>query len=496
MSSSRLVEQPQGFRPSLPDTGPGIHIDGAATPESYKFDTDGSTTPEYYGASTHGANTPNPHPQDWPDRSKHELTSTNSSQVALNLSAHKHSLSIDEEKQKAAAAAAMMPNEKGHIRDKNITFRERISHVTWAWFTTSMSTGGLALVLGVTPNQFNGLQTIGKTLFISNIFLFILITVGISARFAICPQALRNSLLDGHEGLFMPCFFLTISTMISNTQIYLVPGVEEFLETVMRDIFWIYVAFTLTLAVLFYWFIWTTPEINQKLHADKMGPGWMLPIFPIMLSGTLSQVIAAKQPPQDALPIVVAGIAFQGLGWFVASCLSTIWIYRLFRTGPLLVNVRPAMFMLVGPPSFTALALIGNAKALPENYAYFEAHPMAKEILVVVATWAAIFLWALAFWFFLIAVVACVTVIPKMSFAVPWWAFVFPNVGFTVATINIGKELQSGPILWLSTVMTIFLVIMWFFVAGAQIRAIHLQLVLYPGRDEDAHQPQVHGHHV
>ncbi|KAL0258892.1 hypothetical protein SLS55_006396 [Diplodia seriata] len=489
MSSPRFAEEPSyGSRPPVPDTGAGFHFEQQnLDPNSaYKTDTDGTTTPAYYGASTNGANTPPVPGQDWPDRSRHELTSSNTSQVALHLSQHK--LSIDDEKFK------MGSDEEGGAPGK-VSLRERLSHVTWAWFTTSMSTGGLALVLGSAPKTFPGLEEIGKAIFIFNIILFVFLSMAIAARFAMCPQAFRNSLLDGHEGFFMPCFFLTISTMINNVQIYLVPGVEEFLEKVMRDVFWAYIAVTLSLAVGFYWFIWTTPEINNKLHADKMGPGWMLPIFPIMLSGTISQVVGAAQPAKDAMPIIVAGIAFQGLGWFVASCCSTIWIYRLFRTGPLLPNVRPAMFMLAGPPSFTALALIGNANALPEDYHYFVTHPMAKEILVIVGTWAAVFLWALAFWFFLIALVACLAAIPRMSFAVPWWAFVFPNVGFTVATIKIGTELESEAIIWLGTVMIAFLAVMWLFVGAAQIRAIHLKLVLYPGKDEDAHQPQVAGEH-
>lgn len=442
------------------------------------IDTTGSTTPQYFGNATHGVNTPQLVDGDWPERSKHQVTSENSSMVALQL-AGKEDLHFEKEKPLPGNGV--------------VGFKERVQHVTWAWFTTSMSTGGIALVLGVTPNQFDGLQTIGKIIFIMNLFLFAAITSGITARFVMCPQALRNSLLDGHEGLFMPCFFLTISTIISNTQIYGVPESGPWLLVAMRIAFWAYVALSLSLAVFFYFAMWTNPHINSHLHADKMGPGWMLPIFPIMLSGTLSQAIAAKQPAEQALPIVMAGISFQGLGWFVASCLTTVWIYRLFRSGPLLPNVRPAMFMLVGPPSFTALALIGNAKALPDNYGYFAAHPMAKEILTIVATWAAIFLWALAFWFFCIAVVACIAVVPTMSFAVPWWAFVFPNVGFTVATINIGKELESPGILGFGSAMTIFLVIMWFFVAGAQIRAIHLKMVLYPGKDEDKDQPQVKG---
>lgn len=38
---------------------------------------------------------------------------------------------------------------------------------------------------------------------------------------------------------------------------------------------------------------------------------------------------------------------------------------------------------------------------------------------------------------------------------------IFPNVGFTLATIYIGQELDSQGILWVSSAMTILLVAVW-----------------------------------
>lgn len=66
-----------------------------------------------------------------------------------------------------------------------------------------------------------------------------------------------------------------------------------------------------------------------------------------------------------------------------------------------------------------------------------------------------------------------------------WWAFVFPNAGFTIATIRIGEQLESEGILWVGSAMTILLVAMWLFVLVSNIKALIQRKILMPGLDED-----------
>jgi tellurite resistance protein TehA-like permease len=209
-----------------------------------------------------------------------------------------------------------------------------------------------------------------------------------------------------------------------------------------------------------------------------------------MIGGTLAQLIAPGQPPSQSLPILVAGVGFQGLGWMVALLMYAAYIHRLMQYGLPPPNLRPGMFISVGPPAFTGLALIGIANALPEDYGYFATNPAAVQTLQGVATFVAIFLWILAFWFFSITVLAVLMGLRKMSFHLVWWSFVFPNVGFNIATIKIGEQLESEGILWVSSVMTILLVAMWIFVILAQARAVWKRDIMMPGKDEDHGESQ------
>ncbi|KAF9772897.1 hypothetical protein IL306_009371, partial [Fusarium sp. DS 682] len=67
--------------------------------------------------------------------------------------------------------------------------------------------------------------------------------------------------------------------------------------------------------------------------------------------------------------------------------------------------MRPAMFVPVGPPGYTTVAFIGLARAIPEH-GYFEKHPLAPEVLRILALWIGIWLWCLTFWFFSLAVIS------------------------------------------------------------------------------------------
>lgn len=71
------------------------------------------------------------------------------------------------------------------------------------------------------------------------------------------------------------------------------------------------------------------------------------------------------------------------------------------------------------------------------------------------------------------------------SFTLNWWAFIFPNAGLTLATIQIANAVDSPGIKGVTSGMTIILVILWLIVAVGHIRAVWRQDILWPGKDED-----------
>lgn len=138
--------------------------------------------------------------------------------------------------------------------------------------------------------------------------------------------------------------------------VYGVPSTGSWLQVTIQILFWIYFVLTFVLAVGQY----TVLFMARAATIQSMTPAWILPIFPFMLTGTIAASSVSSQKPWAAIEIMVAGLTGQGLGMLVALLIYAQYIRRLMGYGLPSANVRPAMFIAVGPPSFTGLALIGK----------------------------------------------------------------------------------------------------------------------------------------
>lgn len=314
--------------------------------------------------------------------------------------------SIDLEKQKTE----MEPHDP-HKKDPNqpwMAFGPRLKHFTWAWYTLTMATGGISTLIAIQPHRFPGLISIGAVFYVVNLIFFASLCACMALRFTKFPGTFKESVTHEREALFLGPFFLSIATIITGTQKYVVESYEAdhpmrgWIVTSMAIAFWVYVFMTFCLAVFQYSFLFA----SHTYLLTKFMPSWLLPIFPIMLGGTIAAVIAKDQPVSARMPIIAAGLGCQGLGFTMSILMYAHYIGRLMQVGYPNREHRGAMFIGVGPPSFTALAFIGMANALPDDFDLQMDGIMDAKVLRTMALVSALFLWVLAMWFFLIALIA------------------------------------------------------------------------------------------
>jgi tellurite resistance protein TehA-like permease len=214
-----------------------------------------------------------------------------------------------------------------------------------------------------------------------------------------------------------------------------------------------------------------------------------------MLIGMLASAIAKTQPAEHALPILVAGLSYHGLGMMVAIMMYALYLGRLLTFGLPADMPRPAMFIAAGPPSFTALAFIGMAQDVTATnifsaYITLTGVPdqtLIPDVLQLLALIAAIFLWVLAFWFFFIALVAIIEAVERNDFHLNWNPYGFPNAGFTIATIKIGERFDSPAIKLVETAMAAVLFFLWILIVVCHVRAMVMRKICWQGKDEDVH---------
>jgi C4-dicarboxylate transporter/malic acid transport protein len=345
-----------------------------------------------------------------------------------------------------------------------------------------MSTGGIAVLLSETPHRFQGLDTIGLIIFILDLLLFSGLCATMIARFVLCKGTFVRSFRHPTESLFVPTFFLAIGIIIIGIKQYAHTG--EWMVTVLRVLFWIYFAMTFSLAVIQYVMLFT-----GKPHTiQSMTPAWILPAFPIMLAGPIASSVVAVQDTVQGIPIVIAGVAAQGLGFTISILMYANYLGRLMSYGLPQKNARPGMFIAVGPPSFTTLTLIEMSNEAVRLFpsGFISTLISVPEVLRVMALFTGIFLWLVSFWFFSISFVATVLGIREgISFHLTWWALVFPNVGLTLATIQMGSSLDSVAIGWVTSAMTIVLVATWLLVLGFHVHAVLNKKIMGPGNDDE-----------
>jgi C4-dicarboxylate transporter/malic acid transport protein len=377
------------------------------------------------------------------------------------------------------------PNELDPHQPETVTWRDRIAHFTWPWFACTMSTGALSVVLGNTPNQFTGLQTIGKIFFILGLVLFIAFTAIIAIRFILVPQKFLASLHHPVESLFFGSFWVTVSLLLNCIVLYGIPSTGPWLVKTVEILFWMYCATVLIVGVLQYYILFQL----ERLKVNNAMPAWIFPIYPLLVVGPLANTIIPSQPHAAAVQIWIGGVMLQGAGWCVALMMYAIYTQRLMVSALPDPSTRPGMFVSVGPAGYTAHALISLGRKAPSLFSESEMFGITSipvgDVIKIVGILAGFFVILFSFWFFCVSTVSVLAGIKQMSFSLNWWAFVFPNAGLTLATIQTGAVLKSPGINGIASAFTIALVIMWIVCAIAHIQAIRKGNIMWPGKDED-----------
>lgn len=164
-----------------------------------------------------------------------------------------------------------------------------------------------------------------------------------------------------------------------------------------------------------------------------MTPVWIFPAYPLLVIGPHASVLASRVPDDNAISIIVGGFILQGVGFMVSLMIYAAFIYRLMTQKLPQESLRPGMFISVGPSGFTIAGIVGMGQQLPDCVPkdFMGDGELAGRVSLIMANWTGLWLWGLAFWFFLVSVFAHWSTVRhgRWQFAMTWYSYVFPNTG-------------------------------------------------------------------
>ncbi|KAF7194833.1 Malic acid transport protein [Pseudocercospora fuligena] len=322
-----------------------------------------------------------------------------------------------------------------HIHE--LHFKERIRHFTWTWFTMTMATGGVA-----------------NTLYQASI-----ISIG------------------------------TILLNVSQYGLDYAAESREWLLSTMNVLFWVYCGLAVIFSAGIYLILWST----QTFTVAQMTPVWIFPCYPLLVIGPHAATLAKHliHRSVSALQIIVGGFVFQGIGFLLSLMIYASFIYRLMTQKLPQETLRPGMFVSVGPSGFTISGIVSMGNTLPsvvgKDFMGDGIGELAGQVSKIASVWFGLWLWGLAMWFFLVSAGAHWSCVRdrRMTFAMTFYSYVFPNTALTTATFAIAKALDSRVIRILGCAFTIILICIWLWVFVMMIRAVKHKDILWPQKQED-----------
>ncbi|NWL19151.1 TDT family transporter [Pseudomonas umsongensis] len=340
--------------------------------------------------------------------------------------------------------------------------REVIRQFTPNWFAATMGTGVLALALMQLPVASPVLHAIAETLWLFNIFLFLLFTVLYAARWVMFFDEARR--IFGHSTVSM--FFGTIpmglATIINGFVLFGLPRWGEGVIHLAEALWWLDVAMSVACGVLIPFLMFT----RQEHSIDQMTAVWLLPVVAAEVAAASGGLLAPHlADAHGQLVMLVTSYVLWAFSLPVAFSILTILLLRMALHKLPHENMAASSWLALGPIGTGALGMLLLGADAP---AIFAANGLSGvgEIAAGLGLVAGITLWGFGLWWMLMAVLITLRYLRAgIPFNLGWWGFTFPLGVYSLATLKLASTLHLVFFSVVGCVLVSLLIVMWLIVA-------------------------------
>ena len=337
-----------------------------------------------------------------------------------------------------------------------------IRQFTPNWFTVSMGTGVVALIVSEFPMLKALTWQLGTGLWYFNILLFVLFSVLYGLRWAFYPHEAKQIFQHPSMSLFLGTIPMALATILNGFLKYGQPIYGDTAVQIAQTLWYADVV----LALLVAWAVPFAMYRHQEHALQQMTAVWLLPIVACEVAASSGGLLLGHLPADThAVAILLGSYLLWGVSVLPAFAILTILMLRLVLHKLPEKELAVSSWLALGPIGTAALALLVLGHQAPTLMASLGLAQLG-QLFHQAGILASLILLGFGLWWLGIAVLTTLHHAKQdLPFNLGWWGLTFPLGVYTLAILTLAQQLNLAFLYAVGYAFATILMLLWSLVA-------------------------------
>ena len=337
-----------------------------------------------------------------------------------------------------------------------------IRQFTPNWFTVSMGTGVVALIVSEFPMLKALTWQLGTGLWYFNILLFVLFTVLYGLRWAFYPHEAKQIFQHPSMSLFLGTIPMALATILNGFLKYGQPIYGDTAVQIAQTLWYADVV----LALLVAWVVPFAMYRHQEHALQQMTAVWLLPIVACEVAASSGGLLLGHLAADThAVAILLGSYVLWGVSVLPAFAILTILMLRLVLHKLPEKELAVSSWLALGPIGTAALALLVLGHQAPTLMASLGLVQLG-QLFQQTGILASLILLGFGLWWLGIAVLTTLHHAKQdLPFNLGWWGLTFPLGVYTLAILTLAQQLNLAFLYAVGYAFAAILMLLWSLVA-------------------------------
>ncbi|KDB01735.1 C4-dicarboxylate ABC transporter [Defluviimonas sp. 20V17] len=342
-----------------------------------------------------------------------------------------------------------------------------IRHFTPNWFTVTMGTGALALVLNHFAQAIPGIAGVAVVLWAINIGLFAAFALLYLARWVIFPAEAARIFRHPVMSMFLGAVPMGLATIVNGFLAFGIPRLGPIAADIATVLWWVDAAMSLLCGLVIPYFMFT----RQDHSFERMTAVWLLPIVAAEVTAASGALLVPHLGAGQAYAVLLLSYALWAYSVPLAMSVLALLFLRLALHQLPEAEMGVSGWLALGPIGTGALGLVLLGQQAPQVFAaqgLAAVGPAAQGLGIL----GGIVLWGYGIWWLALAVTKTMRYLTGggLPFNLGWWGFTFPLAVYTLATQALAEVTHFALFSVSGGLLAACLALFWMIVAARTLR--------------------------